>query len=112
MASIEVLSMDNARLSIADINKDSAIKIQDLNGLFSSLQFDTQSLSGEIELLNYRSPQLEELQALKGKLSLKKDNLSLESFDVKTTNTQIKGDLKINASKLSAAAIKEDGFYR
>ena len=34
MASIEVLSMDNARLSIADINKDSAIKIQDLNGLF------------------------------------------------------------------------------
>ena len=97
--------MDNARLSIADINKDSAIKIQDLNGLFSSLQFDTQSLSGEIELLNYRSPQLEELQALKGKLSLKKDNLSLESFDVKTTNTQIKGDLKINASKLSAGFI-------
>ena len=110
MASIEVLSMDNARLSIADINKDSAIKIQDLNGLFSSLQFDTQSLSGEIELLNYRSPQLEELQALKGKLSLKKDNLSLESFDVKTTNTQIKGDLKINASKLSAAAIMDDGI--
>ena len=110
MGSIEVLSMDNARLSIQDVKKDSAIDMEDLNGLFSSVEFNAQSLSGEIEFLNYRSPQLEELQALKGKLSLEKDNLSLEGFDIKTTNAQIKGDLKINASELSAAAIKEDGI--
>ena len=110
LASIEVLSMDNARLSLADLNKASVINLEELNVLFSSLQFDAQSLSGEIELLNYCSTQLEELQALKGKLSFDQGNLALENFDIKTTNAQIKGDLKINASKLSAAAIMDDGI--
>ena len=110
LASIEVLSMDNARLSLTDLNKASVINLEELNVLFSSLQFDAQSLSGEIELLNYRSTQLEELQALKGKLSFDQGNLALENFDIKTTNAQIKGDLKINASKLSAAAIMDDGI--
>lgn len=109
LASIEVLSMDNARLSLTDVNKASAINIQDLNGLFSSLQFDAQSLSAEVEQLNYRSTQLEELQALKGKLSFDQDNLTFEYFDIKTPNAQIKGDLQINAPELSVPAIMDDG---
>ena len=109
LASIEVLSMDNARLSLVDVNKASAINIQDLNGLFSLLQFDTQSLSAEVEQLNYRSTQLEELQALKGKLSFDQDNFTFEDFDIKTPNAQIKGDLQINAPELSEPAIMDDG---
>ena len=109
LASIEVLSMDNARLSLVDVNKVSAINIQDLNGLFSLLQFDAQSLSAEVEQLNYRSTQLEELQALKGKLSFVQDNLTFEHFDIKTPNAQIKGDLQINTPELSVPAIMDDG---
>ncbi len=109
LASIEVLSMDNARVSLVDVNKASAINIQDLNGLFSSLQFDAQSLSAEVEQLNYRSTQLEELQALKGKLSFDQDNFTFEDFDIKTPNAQIKGDLQINAPELSVPAIMDDG---
>ena len=48
LANIEVLSMDNARLSLTDVDKDFGINLQDLNGLFSSLQFDAQSLSAEV----------------------------------------------------------------
>jgi hypothetical protein len=110
LSSIQVLSMDNARLSLTDVDKDFAINIQDLNGLFSSLQFDAQSLSGEVEQLNYRSTQLEELQALKGKLSFDQDNLVIEDFDIKTPNTQIKGDLQINAPEISVPAIMDDGI--
>ena len=109
LSSIQVLSMDNARLSLTDVDKDFAINIQDLNGLFSSLQFDAQSLSGEVEQLNYRSTQLEELQALKGKLSFDQDNLAFEDFYIKTPNIQIKGDLQINAPELSVPAIMDDG---
>lgn len=109
LASIEVLSMDNARLSLTDVDKASAINIQDLNGLFSSLHFDAQSLSAEVEQLNYRSTQLEELQALKGKLSFDQDNFTFEDFDIKTPNAQIKGDLQINAPELSVPAIMDDG---
>ena len=109
LASIEVLLMDNARLSLTDVDKASAINIQDLNGLFSSLHFDAQSLSAEVEQLNYRSTQLEELQALKGKLSFDQDNFTFEDFDIKTPNAQIKGDLQINAPELSVPAIMDDG---
>jgi hypothetical protein len=110
LSSIQVLSMDNARLSLTDVDKDFAINIQDLNGLFSSLQFDAQSLSGEVEQLNYRSTQLEELQALKGKLSFDQDNLAFEDFYIKTPNIQIKGDLQINAPEFSVPAIMDDGI--
>ena len=109
LASIEVLSMDNARVSLVDVNKASAISIQHLNGLFSSLQFDAQSLSAEVEQLNYRSTELEELQALKGKFSFVQGNLTFENFDIKTPNAQIKGDLQINAPELSAPVIMDDG---
>jgi hypothetical protein len=109
LASIEVLSIDNARLSLADVNKASIINLEELNALFYSLQFDAQSLSGDVEQLNYRSTQLEELHALTGNLSFDQDNLTFEDFDIKTPNAQIKGDLQINAPELSVPAIMDDG---
>lgn len=109
LASIEVLSIDNARLSLEDVNKDAAISIEELNVLFSSLQFDAQSLSGDIEQLNYRSQQLEELQALEGKLLFNQDNLALEDFNIEIPNAQIKGDLQINTPELSMLGIKDKG---
>ena len=109
IASIEVLSLEDARLSLEDVNKAFVFNIEELNLLFSTLQFDTQSLSGEIKQLDYRSQQLEELQALEGKLSFDQDQLALKDFDIKLPNAQIKGDLHINTPELSLLGVRENG---
>ena len=109
LASIDVLSLENGRLSLVDVNKSTEINMEEFNLLLSTLQFDAQSFSGDIEQLNYRSTQLEELNALEGKLSFGQDHLALKGFSIKMPNAQIKGDFDFNASAFSLLNMTDKG---
>lgn len=109
LTSIEVLSIDKARLSLVDVNKKTALNMEELNARFSMLKFDNESIFGEIEQLDYRSTQLEELQSLEGKLSFDQGHLVLEDLNFKTPNAQMKGDLQINTPELSLKGIINKG---
>ena len=109
LANIDVLSVENGRLSFVDVNKSAAIDMEEFNLLLSALQFDAQSFSGDIEQFNYRSAQLEELQALEGELLYGQDHLALERFEIKMPNAQIKGDLHFSTSEFSLLDIMDKG---
>ena len=109
LANIEVLVIEKARLSLADLNTDKTFELEALNSTISSLLLERQSFSGEINQLNYQSSQIESLNALEGEVSFNADQLLLRDFKGISANGQIKGNLEVKTPAFTMARLMEEG---
>ncbi len=108
-AAIGFLSTKAARTKIVDENQATSFYAEGINARLSSLSISATTFAGQIEQLNYNSPNIENLNKLEGFFTLSNNAFSLSDFALSTPNMQLAGELKMDAPVLNAVRFVEEG---